>query len=87
MPLPDAITVFQLSRLIGTPNAPLIIDMRTDEDIAADPRFLPTSINHDDRTVASWADEYAGRSVAVTCQRGGKLDQGTAAGVFRAAFK
>jgi rhodanese-related sulfurtransferase len=79
MPVPDAITISQLSRLIGTPDCPSIIDVRTDEDIAADPRFLPTSIHRDYRTVASWAGDYAGRSVVVTCLRGGKLAQGTAA--------
>ncbi|MBV9530850.1 MAG: chromate resistance protein [Bradyrhizobium sp.] len=79
MPTPDAITASQLSRLVGTPDAPLIIDVRTDEDVAADPRFLPASVHRDYRTVASWAGEYVGRSVAVTCLRGGKLAQGTAA--------
>jgi rhodanese-related sulfurtransferase len=79
MPVPDAITASQLSRLIGTPDSPLIIDVRTDEDVAADPRFLPTAVHRDYRTVASWAGEYAGRSVVVTCLRGGKLAQGTAA--------
>ena len=38
MPTPDAITVSQLGRLIGTPDAPLLLDVRTDEDHAADPR-------------------------------------------------
>ena len=75
MPTPDAITASQLSRLIGTPDCPLIVDVRTEEDVAADPRFLPTSIHRDYRTVASWSGEYAGRSVAVTCLRGGKLAQ------------
>ena len=38
MAVPDAITASQLSRLIGTPDCPLIVDVRTDEDVAADPR-------------------------------------------------
>src|SRR6185437_15787106 len=79
MPVPDAITASQLSRLIGTPDCPLIVDVRTDEDVAADPRFLPTSVRLHYRTVASWAGDYAGRSVVVTCLRGGQLAQGTAA--------
>jgi hypothetical protein len=32
MPSPTEITVSQLSRLIGTPSAPVIIDVRIDED-------------------------------------------------------
>jgi rhodanese-related sulfurtransferase len=79
MSTPDAISASQLSRLIGTPDCPSIVDVRTDEDVAVDPRFLPTSVHRDYRTIASWAGEYAGRSVAVTCLRGGKLAQGTAA--------
>src|ERR1700712_4251728 len=79
MPTPDAITVTQLNRLIGTPDAPLILDVRTDEDHAADPRALPASIRRDYQTVASWAGKYAGRPVAVVCTRGLKLSQGVAA--------
>jgi len=79
MATPDAITASQLCRLIGTPDAPLIIDVRIDEDHAADPRMLPASIRRDHRVVASRASTYAGRSIAVVCQRGLKLSQGVAA--------
>jgi rhodanese-related sulfurtransferase len=79
MTTPDAITVTQLTRLVGTPDAPLIIDVRTDEDHAADPRMLPGGVRHDHRLVASWSTSYAGKSVAVACGRGGKLAQGAAA--------
>lgn len=79
MPTPDTITVAQLTRLVGTPDAPLIIDVRTKEDHAAGPRMLPASIRQDHRTVASWAGGYAGRSVAVVCLHGLKLSQGVAA--------
>jgi rhodanese-related sulfurtransferase len=68
-----------LTRLIGTPDAPVILDVRSDEDHATDPRMLPASKWRDHRTVSSWASVYAGRTVAVVCRRGGKLSQGTAA--------
>src|ERR1700712_2704506 len=87
MPTPDAITVTQLNRLIGTPDAPLILDVRTDEDHAADPRALPASIRRDYQTVASWAGKYAGRPVAVVCTRGLKLNQGVAAWLRHAGAK
>ena len=67
---PDAITVTQLSRLVGTPDAPLILDVRTDEDLAADTRLLPASVRRDHRCVSSWVGEFAGRSVAVVCRCG-----------------
>ena len=31
----------KLSRLIGTASAPTLIDVRIDEDFAADPRLIP----------------------------------------------
>ena len=79
MATPDTITTAQLSRLIGTPDAPVIVDVRIDRDVAADPRTMPGSIRRDFRTVRDWAADFAGRSVVVTCQRGQKLSQGTAA--------
>ena len=79
MPTPDTITVAQLSRLVGTPDAPLVLDVRIDKDHTADLRMLPASIRRDYRTVASWAGDYAGRSVVVVCQQGKKLSQGVAA--------
>jgi rhodanese-related sulfurtransferase len=79
MATPDTITVAQLIRLVGTPEAPIIIDVRIDTDHAADPRVLPASIRRDHRTVSSWAAEYAGQFVVVVCQRGQKLSQGAAA--------
>jgi rhodanese-related sulfurtransferase len=79
MPSTTEITVAQLSRLIGLPTSPAVIDVRTDEDFAADPRLTPGSIRRDFRTVSQWAAAYAGRDVIVTCQRGLKLSQGAAA--------
>jgi rhodanese-related sulfurtransferase len=79
MPTPDTITIGQLSRLVGTPDAPIVLDIRTEEDFAADPRQLPASVRRDWRTASTWAGDFAGRNVAVICQRGLKLSQGVAA--------
>jgi len=87
MPTPDTITIGQLSRLIGTPDAPVVLDIRTEEDFAADPRQLPASIRRDWRSAGTWAGDYAGRSVAVVCQRGLKLSQGVAAWLRNAGAK
>jgi hypothetical protein len=62
MPAPDSITAAQLSRLTGTPEAPIILDVRVVEDFDVDPRMLPASRRRDHRTVGTWADEYAGQS-------------------------
>ncbi|PZV37417.1 chromate resistance protein ChrB domain-containing protein [Mesorhizobium kowhaii] len=79
MPSTTAITVSQLSRLIGLPGAPVIIDVRIDEDFDADPRLLPASSRRDFKTVSTWAPAFTGQSVAVVCQKGLKLSQGVAA--------
>ncbi len=79
MPTPDVISVAQLARLAGTPDSPVIIDVRIDQDFAADSRMLPGAIRHDYRTVATWGAAYQGRAVAVVCQKGLKLSHGVAA--------
>ncbi len=78
MATPDTITVAQLARLIGTPESPLVIDVRIDTDHAADQRMLPASVRRSHKDVSSWAGEYAGRFVVVVCQWGKKLSQGVA---------
>ena len=40
MPSTTEITVSQLSRLVGIPGAPALVDVRTDEEFKADPRRL-----------------------------------------------
>jgi rhodanese-related sulfurtransferase len=69
----------KLARLIGLPHAPVLIDVRTDEDFASDPRLLPGAVRRPFGTVASWARDLKGCSVVVICQRGAKLSQGVAA--------
>ncbi|WP_374380883.1 chromate resistance protein ChrB domain-containing protein [Dongia sp.] len=79
MPNLDSIQPQQLSRLIGLADAPVILDVRNDEDFAADPRFIPGAKRRDYTKVADWAQDFAGQTVIVSCQRGLKLSQGVAA--------
>jgi rhodanese-related sulfurtransferase len=79
MPAPTIVTPQQLARRIGLPDAPVLVDVRTAEDAAADPRFLPGAIRRSHRDVSDWAAAFAGRDVAVICQKGLKLSQGAAA--------
>jgi len=79
MPAPNTITVEKLARLIGTPSQPLLIDVRTEEDFAADPRLLPASIRRSHENVSDWAPDLLGRTAVVACQKGAKLSEGTAA--------
>jgi hypothetical protein len=43
MPFPTEIAVAQLSRIIGLPDAPPLIDVRAEEEFRADPRVIPTA--------------------------------------------
>ncbi|WP_166301970.1 sulfurtransferase/chromate resistance protein [Bradyrhizobium sp. 26S5] len=69
----------KLSRLIGTAKAPTLVDVRLDEDFAADPQLIPGAIRHSHRDVQDWASRFSGQSVVVICQKGQKLAEGTAA--------
>ena len=79
MPSPTEITVSQLSRLIGLPGAPAVVDVRIEEDYAADPRLMPGSRRRDYRDCQAWASAYQSQTVVVSCQKGLKLSQGVAA--------
>lgn len=74
-----AISTDKLSRLIGTANAPALIDVRSDEDFAADPRLIPGAARRSHEDVRDWASSLLGRSVVVICRKGQKLSEGTAA--------
>jgi rhodanese-related sulfurtransferase len=75
----QAISPEKLSRLIGTPHAPLLVDVRTDEDFAADPRLIPGSSRRPHAAAPDWATRYSGRETISICQKGKKLSEGAAA--------
>ena len=85
MPQFGQINPLQAMRLIGTPEAPIFIDVRTDEDIAALPRRIPTArhIPHHDlhRAVDTLTDRFdpAPRKAILVCTKGRKLSEGAAA--------
>jgi rhodanese-related sulfurtransferase len=69
----------KLFRLIGTANVPSLVDVRIDEDFAADPCLIPGAQRRSHLDVEDWASTVAGRSVVIICQKGQKLSEGTAA--------
>ncbi len=79
MPSPDQITVAQLRRLVGTPNAPVIIDVCIDEDFSADPRLIPSAVRHPFGQIDELAARLQGKRVVVVCHKGKKLSEGAAA--------
>lgn len=79
MPSPNEISVSQLSRLIGTPEAPILIDVCIDEDFDADPRLIPGASRHLFADIDAFVPDRPDRKVVVICQKGLKLSRGAAA--------
>ncbi len=83
MPAPNAISNDKLFRLIGTPRAPLLLDVRSAEDYEADPRLIPGAIRADDQALAAFAAPTgagsAVGSVVAVCEAGHRRCQGAAA--------
>lgn len=79
MPTFTTITPAQLMRLIGTPDCPILIDVRTDDDFDADPRLIPTSFRHPFKNILALAPRLHGRKTVVICHKGLKLSHGAAA--------
>lgn len=79
MPAPNAISSEKLSKIIGTPRMPLLLDVRSTEDFATDPRLIPGAIKIDDRTLPDLASRMIDSAAIVICQAGHKRSQGAAA--------
>jgi rhodanese-related sulfurtransferase len=79
MPSNTQITISQLSRLIGLPDTPVLLDVRTYEDYEADRRLLPGSCHREFSQVNAWGHDFRGQPVIVVCQTGLKLSDGVAA--------
>lgn len=71
MPAPTAISIDKLVRLIGTPTAPTIVDVRPDAEFADDPRFIPGALRR--------RDDLPPGTVVVVCADGRAASQGSAA--------
>lgn len=82
MPSLNEISPSQLMRLLGGPSAPLILDVRTQDDFDDDPRLVPTTLRVDHRQVSDVAGLKHADHVVVICHKGKKLSHG-AAGILR----
>ncbi len=79
MTSPTEISPNQLSRLIGLPDCPVLVDIRIDEDFALDERLVPGSYRRRHTDLQHWIGDCRGKKVVVICHRGQKLSQGIAA--------
>jgi rhodanese-related sulfurtransferase len=85
MPAMNAIAPDKLARLLGTPSCPAIIDVRTVEDFAADPRSIPGSLRRNHKHLGDWASEFVGKRAIVVGAEGHTLSEGIAALLRHAA--
>jgi rhodanese-related sulfurtransferase len=74
-----SISVDKLARLIGTAKAPVLIDVRTQEDFAADPRLIPGAARRSHDAIEEWSRSLSGKPAVVVCHKGKKLSEGVAA--------
>jgi rhodanese-related sulfurtransferase len=79
--MPSNITVSaeKLSRLIGTKNCPVLIDVRTDDDWAAIPLLIRGALRRPRGEPSARAAEFTGHPAVVICQDGAALSHGVAA--------
>jgi rhodanese-related sulfurtransferase len=77
---PFSVTLKSLAVKLGSPNWPQVIDVRTDEDYAADARDIPGSIHRHEADYVTWVLTLdKSRPVVVSCQKGYKISQGIVA--------
>ena len=81
MPSPNTISPDKLARLIGRPDSPVLIDVCTEEDFAANPRLVPGAVRRPWADVPAWGPDFvaARRPAVIVCKKGLKLSQGVAA--------
>ncbi|MGL5136170.1 MAG: chromate resistance protein ChrB domain-containing protein, partial [Beijerinckiaceae bacterium] len=73
---PFLISVEELAAAMGTADAPLIIDVRLEEDRAANPFDVPGSIHREEADHATWRTALdPARAIVVSCHRGLKVSQ------------
>jgi len=79
MAAPNEMTVPQLLRLIGLPDAPVIADISVDPDFDDDPFLIPGAIRHPHTDPTGLRERIAGRPSVIVCQKSIKLSQGMTA--------
>jgi rhodanese-related sulfurtransferase len=73
------ITSKQLMRLIGTPDAPILLDLRIPEDAEAIPFVIPCAMPVVFRDIANYLPQLTGKKVVTICHKGRKISHGVAA--------
>ena len=76
----ETVDCAELARRFGGLAAPIVVDVRTEPDLAADPVMLPGSFRGDPERLGSWSVALPpGAQVIVYCAHGGAVSQNAAA--------
>ena len=75
----NSISPDKLLRLIGVAHCPVLIDVRAQDEHAADPRFIPATIQRRPNDVAEWAIEFVDQTCVVIDQDDNGVSEGVAA--------
>lgn len=75
----NSISTTQLLRRIGTPDGPVLVDVRIDEDFRDFPNLIPTSFRWPHADIAQLSSALSGHQAVLICQKGLKLSHGAAA--------
>ncbi|GFE66670.1 chromate resistance protein ChrB domain-containing protein [Litoreibacter roseus] len=79
MPAFNEISPDNLTRRVGLPDAPVLIDVRIEEDVAAIAARVPTALPCAFQSVADLVPTLGTRPAVVICHKGLKLSHGAAA--------
>jgi rhodanese-related sulfurtransferase len=79
MAAPNTISVDKLVRLVGTPKCPILIDVRSQDEFAADPHLIPSAIHGAIDRLEDRVEPAGGQSAVVICHKGSSPSQGAAA--------
>jgi rhodanese-related sulfurtransferase len=64
---------------LGRAGAPAVLDVRIDDDVAADPVLIPSARRLPGLDAAAWSGRFAGREVVAACAHGHAVSQGAVA--------
>jgi rhodanese-related sulfurtransferase len=75
----SSISIDRLGPGIGTQRAPIVVDVRSDDEFQREPYLIPGSIRRNPGQTEKWATALTDRAVVVVCSNGGPTSQGVGA--------
>jgi rhodanese-related sulfurtransferase len=71
--MPSNISAEKFSRLVGTPECPALIDVRTEDEWDPIPFLIRGALRPSHGAPAAWPAEFTGRLAVVICKNGARL--------------